>query len=178
MLREGREYAGWHKHVVVKLPTTREGIKGCKTLSGEGIKINMTLCFSPNQALLIAKAGASYCSPFVGRLDDISENGMQLIRDIKTIYTNYNYKTEILAASLRHPLHVVEAALAGAHVGNSSVEGARHDVQPSLTDRGLATFLADAAKVKKAEPELWDRAKSVARSGPDFFPWSVPALPR
>jgi transaldolase len=117
MLREGREYASWHKHVVVKLPTTRDGIKGCKTLSGEGIKINMTLCFSPNQALLIAKAGASYCSPFVGRLDDISENGMQLIRDIKTIYTNYNYKTEILAASLRHPLHVVEAALAGAHVG-------------------------------------------------------------
>ena len=154
MLREGREYASWNKHVVVKLPTTREGIKGCKQLSSEGIKVNMTLCFSPNQALMIAKAGAVYCSPFVGRLDDISENGMQLIRDIKTIYTNYGFKTEILAASLRHPLHVVEAALAGAHVGTIPWKVLDMMINHPLTDKGLATFLADAAKVKKAEPEL------------------------
>ena len=114
----------------------------------------MTLCFSPNQALLIAKAGAVYCSPFVGRLDDISENGMQLIRDIKTIYTNYNFKTEILAASLRHPLHVVEAALAGAHVGTIPWKVIDMLFNHPLTDKGLAAFLADAAKVKKAEPEL------------------------
>jgi transaldolase len=133
---------------------TREGIKGCKQLSSEGIKINMTLCFSPNQALLIAKAGAVYCSPFVGRLDDISENGMQLIRDIKTIYSNYNFKTEILAASLRHPLHVVEAALAGAHVGTIPWKVIDMLFNHPLTDKGLAAFLADAAKVKKQEPEL------------------------
>ena len=116
MLKQGREYAAWHKNVVVKLPTTREGIKACKVLTGEGIKTNLTLCFSPNQALLVAKAGATYVSPFVGRVDDISQDGMQLIRDIILIYKNYGYTTQVLTASVRHPMHVVEAAKAGSHV--------------------------------------------------------------
>src|SRR5258706_4399882 len=116
MIKEGEEYAGWDKHVVVKLPTTKAGVKACKALADKGIKINMTLCFSPNQALLVAKAGATYVSPFIGRLDDISENGMDVIRNILTIYRNYGYQTQVLAASIRHPMHVVDAALAGAHV--------------------------------------------------------------
>src|SRR5512140_662016 len=106
MLKQGRDFASWHKNVVVKLPTTREGIKACKTLTGEGIKTNLTLCFSATQALLVAKAGATYVSPFVGRLDDISFDGMLLIRDIVQIFKNYDYKTQVLAASLRHPMHV------------------------------------------------------------------------
>src|SRR5579864_2025587 len=112
MCREGQDYAQWNEHVVVKLPTTRDGVKACKCLTGQGIKVNMTLCFSPNQALLVAKAGATYVSPFVGRLDDISHNGMELVRQIVQIYKNYGYTTQVLAASLRHPLHVIDSALA------------------------------------------------------------------
>src|SRR5574341_316945 len=117
MLREAREAASWHPNVVVKLPTIPEGIHGCHTLSHEGIRVNMTLVFSPSQALLCAKAGAYFVSPFLGRLDDISHDGLGLLRDILQIYRVYNFSTQVLAASLRHPIHVVEAAKMGAHIG-------------------------------------------------------------
>ena len=146
MCREGQDFASWNEHVVVKLPTTREGVKACKCLSGQGIKINMTLCFSPNQALLVAKAGATYVSPFVGRLDDISHDGMEVVRQIVQIYKNYDFKTQVLAASLRHPLHVVEAALAGAHVGTMPYKVLDSMFNHPLTDKGLAQFLKDWEK--------------------------------
>jgi transaldolase len=148
MCREGHDYAGWNPHVVVKLPTTREGVKACKCLSGQGIKTNLTLCFSPNQALLVAKAGATYVSPFVGRLDDISHNGMELVRQILQIYKNYDYKTQVLAASLRHPLHVVDAALASAHVATVPFKVLDMMFNHPLTDKGLAQFLKDWEKAK------------------------------
>jgi transaldolase len=138
----------WHKNIVVKLPTTREGIKACKALSDEGIKTNMTLCFSPTQALMCAKAGAAYVSPFVGRLDDISHNGMDLVRQIVQIYKNYDYKTQVLAASLRHPLHLVECALAGAHVATMPFKVLDLLFNHPLTDKGIATFLSDWKKLK------------------------------
>ena len=150
MCREGQDYATWNEHVVVKLPTTREGVKACKCLTGQGIKVNMTLCFSPNQALLVAKAGGTYVSPFVGRLDDISHNGMELIRQIMQIYTNYGYETHVLAASLRHPLHVVEAALAGAHVATLPFKVLDQMFNHPLTDKGLAQFLKDWEKAKSS----------------------------
>ena len=146
MLEQGRNYAKWNRNVVVKLPTTREGVKGCKTLSDEGIKINMTLCFSPSQALLVAKAGAAYVSPFVGRLDDISTDGMTLVREIVQIYKNYGYTTQVLAASLRHPMHVVEAALAGAHVGTMPFKVLEMMFHHPLTDIGLEKFAKDWEK--------------------------------
>jgi transaldolase len=149
MLKEAHDFATWHKNVVVKLPTTKEGLKACKTLSGEGIRTNLTLCFSPNQALMVAKAGATYVSPFVGRLDDISEVGMDLVRNIVHIYKNYDYKTQVLAASLRHPLHVVEAALAGAHVATIPFKVLDQMIKHPLTDRGLDQFLKDWEKAKK-----------------------------
>lgn len=148
MMKQGTEFAGWNKHVVVKLPTTREGVKACKALSEKGIKINMTLCFSSSQALLVAKAGATYVSPFVGRVDDISWNGMDLIRQIVQIYKNYDFKTQVLAASLRHPMHVVESALAGAHVGTMPFKVLEMLFNHPLTDKGLAQFLKDWEKVK------------------------------
>src|SRR6266705_2734573 len=150
MCKEAHEFAPWHKNVVVKLPTTREGLKACKCLSQEGIPINMTLCFSPNQALLVAKAGAAYVSPFVGRLDDISHVGMDLVRQIIQIYKNYNFKTQVLAASLRHPLHVVEAAMAGAHVATMPFKVLELMFKHPLTDRGLEQFLKDWEKAKKS----------------------------
>lgn len=149
MCKEAQEYSSWHKHVVVKLPTTREGLKACKCLTEQGIKTNVTLCFSASQALLVAKAGATYVSPFVGRLDDISHNGMDLVRQIVQIYTNYSYPTQVLAASLRHPMHVVEAALAGAHVATMPFKILDMMFKHPLTDRGLDQFLKD-----------WDKAKS------------------
>lgn len=148
MLKEGREFAKWHKNVVVKLPTTREGVKACKTLTGEGTKVNMTLCFSPNQALLVAKAGATYVSPFIGRLDDISQDGMKLIRDVVQIYKNYGYTTQVLTASVRHPMHVVDAALAGSHVATIPWKVLDMMFNHPLTDKGLAAFLKDWEKVK------------------------------
>lgn len=148
MLKQGREYASWHKNVVVKLPTTREGVKACKVLTGEGIKTNLTLCFSPNQALLVAKAGATYVSPFVGRVDDISQDGMQLIRDIILIYKNYGFTTQVLTASVRHPMHVVEAAKAGSHVATIPWKVLDMLFNHPLTDKGLAAFLKDWEKVK------------------------------
>jgi transaldolase len=149
MLKQGKEFAGWHKHVVVKFPTTREGVKACKALSAKGTKVNMTLCFSPAQALLVAKAGATYVSPFVGRLDDISTNGMDLVRQIVQIYKNYGFQTQVLAASLRHPMHVVESALAGAHVGTMPFKVLEMLFNHPLTDKGLAQFLKDWEKLKQ-----------------------------
>lgn len=154
MLREAEEFATWHKNVVVKLPTTKEGLKACKTLTGKGIRTNLTLCFSPNQALMVAKAGATYVSPFVGRLDDISHVGMDLVRQIIQIYNNYGYKTQVLAASLRHPLHVVEAAVAGAHVATIPFKVLDQMIKHPLTDKGLDAFLKDWEKVKAQAAEL------------------------
>ncbi len=148
MCTQAREFAAWHKNVVIKLPTTREGVKACKCLSGDGIRVNMTLCFSPTQALIVAKAGATYVSPFVGRLDDISEFGTELIRQIVTIYKNYDFKTQVLAASIRHPLHVVESALVGAHVATIPWKVLDQMFNHPLTDKGLAAFLKDWEKVK------------------------------
>ena len=148
MLREGHDYVTWHRNVVVKLPTTRDGLKACKRLSGEGIRTNLTLCFSPTQALLVAKAGATYVSPFVGRLDDISHVGMDVVRTIVQIYKNYDYPTQVLAASLRHPLHVVEAALAGAHVATLPFKVLDLMFNHPLTDRGLEQFLKDWEKAR------------------------------
>jgi transaldolase len=149
MCKEAQEYAAWHKHVVVKLPTTKDGVKACKCLTEQGIKTNLTLCFSANQALLVAKAGATYVSPFIGRLDDISENGMDLIRQILTIYKNYGYETQVLAASIRHPMHVVDAAVAGAHVSTIPFKVLDMMFNHPLTDKGLAAFLKDYEKVRK-----------------------------
>ncbi len=148
MLKQGREYATWHKNVVLKLPTTREGIKACKVLTSEGIKTNLTLCFSATQALLVAKVGATYVSPFVGRVDDISYDGMSLIRDIVQIYDNYQYTTQVLTASVRHPLHVVEAAKLGSHVATIPWKVLDMMFNHPLTDKGLAAFLKDWEKVK------------------------------
>ncbi len=150
MVREAEEFASWPKNVVIKLPTTKEGLKACKTLTAQGIKTNLTLCFSPNQALMVAKAGATYVSPFVGRLDDISHVGMDLVRQIVQIYKNYGYQTQVLAASLRHPLHVVEAAMAGAHVATIPFKVLDQMIKHPLTDKGLDAFLKDWEKVKAA----------------------------
>ncbi len=149
MCQEAQEYASWDQHVVVKLPTTREGLKACKCLSGQGIKVNMTLCFSANQALLVAKAGGTYVSPFLGRLDDIGHVGMDLIRQIVQIYKNYGFQTQVLAASLRHPLHVIDCALAGAHVATMPAKVLDQMFKHPLTDVGLANFLKDWQKLPK-----------------------------
>lgn len=146
MLAEGRELAKIADNVVVKCPLTWDGLKATKTLSSDGIKVNVTLCFSASQALLAAKAGATYISPFIGRLDDISENGMQLIWDIVQIYGNYGFATEVLAASIRHPMHIVESALAGADVATVPFKVLKQIVKHPLTDRGLEAFLNDWKK--------------------------------
>jgi transaldolase len=143
MVKEGRELAKIHKNIVVKVPLIAEGLKATKRLTAEGIKVNVTLCFSPTQALLAAKAGAWCVSPFIGRLDDISSNGMELIRQIITIYKNYDYKTYVLVASVRHPQHVVEAALAGGHICTMPFAIFQQMVKHPLTDNGLKKFLAD-----------------------------------
>ncbi|HLZ33472.1 MAG TPA: fructose-6-phosphate aldolase [Nitrospira sp.] len=143
MVKEGRELAKIHKNIVVKVPLIAEGLKATKRLAAEGIKVNVTLCFSPTQALLAAKAGAWCVSPFIGRLDDISSNGMELVRQILTIYKNYDYKTYVLVASVRHPQHVVEAALAGGHICTMPFAIFQQMVKHPLTDNGLKKFLAD-----------------------------------
>ena len=147
MVREGRKLAKIHKNVVVKVPLIRDGIKACSALSKEGIRVNVTLCFSAVQALLAAKAGAYIISPFIGRLDDIGMEGMTLIRDIVTIYRNYNFATRILAASLRSPLHVLEAAKAGAHIGTMPFKVMDMLFNHPLTEKGLDQFLKDYNKV-------------------------------
>ena len=143
MVKEGRELAKIHKNIVVKCPLIPEGIKATKRLTSEGIRVNVTLCFSPTQALLAAKAGAWCVSPFIGRLDDVSSNGMELIRQIVTIYRNYDYKTLVLVASVRHPQHVVEAALAGGHICTMPFAVLQQLFKHPLTDVGLKKFLAD-----------------------------------
>ena len=146
MVKEGKDLAKIHKNIVVKVPLTPEGLKACKALASEGIKVNVTLCFSPTQALLAAKAGAWCVSPFVGRLDDISEHGMGLIQDIVTIYRNYQYKTKVLVASVRHPQHVVEAAKIGGDICTMPLAVFKQLVQHPLTDIGLKKFLSDWEK--------------------------------
>lgn len=148
MVKEAQPLAAIHENITIKVPLTPDGLKACKTLSNEGKKVNVTLCFTPSQALLAAKAGATYISPFVGRLDDISENGMTLIRDICTIYKNYGFKTQVLAASIRHPMHVVESALAGAHVATMPYKIYQMLYKHPLTDQGIERFLADWKKAK------------------------------
>ena len=143
MVKEGKELAKIHKKIVVKVPLIPEGLKATKRLAAEGIKVNVTLCFSPTQALLAAKAGAWCVSPFIGRLDDVSSNGMELIRQIVTIYKNYDFKTFVLVASVRHPQHVVEAALAGGHICTMPFAVFQQLVKHPLTDIGLKKFLAD-----------------------------------
>lgn len=152
MVEEGRRLARIHKNVVVKCPLTREGIKSTAALSKEGIRVNVTLCFTPGQALLAAKAGAYIISPFVGRLDDVGYIGMDLVRSIVQIYKNYDFKTQVLAASLRSPTHVIDSALAGAHIGTMPFKVLDMLFNHPLTDKGLEQFLKDYAKVFQENP--------------------------
>jgi transaldolase len=145
MISEGRKLAAIAPNITVKVPLTWDGLKACKVLTGEGRMVNVTLCFSPNQALIAAKAGATFISPFVGRLDDINLDGMALIRDIRTIYDNYGFKTQILAASIRSANHVTESALAGADVVTAPYAVLKGLASHPLTDKGLAQFLKDWA---------------------------------
>jgi transaldolase len=151
MLKEAREYSKWAPNVVVKLPLTENGLRAVKTVTEEGIKTNVTLCFSANQALLAARAGATYISPFVGRLDDIGQDGMALIEEIVDIYGNYGYETQILVASVRHPIHVTQAARLGAHVATMPFKVLQQMFKHPLTDSGIEKFLAD-----------WNKAHAVA----------------
>jgi transaldolase len=146
MLREGREYAQIAPNVVIKCPLTRAGLKATQQLSSEGIKVNVTLCFSSAQAILAAKAGASFISPFLGRLDDIGENGLVLLSDIVEIYRNYAWPTEVLAASIRHPIHAIEAARIGADIATMPFKVIDQMFNHPLTDKGQAQFLADWRK--------------------------------
>ena len=143
MMEEAHALSKIHENVVVKIPLIKEGIKALKALASEGIRTNCTLCFSPTQALIAAKAGANYISPFIGRIDDISSNGMQLIEEVIQIYDNYGFETEVLAASIRHPMHVKEAALAGADVATMPFDTMLKLLDHPLTDRGLERFLDD-----------------------------------
>lgn len=146
MIREGKRLAKIHKNVVVKLPLIPEGLKACKALSAEGIRTNVTLCFSATQGLMAAKAGATYVSPFVGRLDDINLVGMELIEDLVQIFANYDLETKVLAASIRSPRHVTESALAGAHVATIPTKVFDQMIQHPLTDKGIEGFMADWRK--------------------------------
>jgi len=148
MCEEARRLAKLHKNIVIKIPLTPEGLKSVKILTREGIKTNVTLCFSANQALLAAKVGATYISPFIGRLDDISHIGMDLIKDIKMIYNNYNFQTKIIVASIRHPLHVLEAAKIGADVATVPYDVLMKLLRHPLTDIGIERFLDDWKKMK------------------------------
>ena len=143
MISQGRDYATIAPNVVIKCPLTREGLKATNKLSNEGIKVNVTLCFSAAQAILAAKAGASFISPFLGRLDDIGENGLLLLQDIIEVYRNYDWKTEVLAASMRHPIHVIEAARMGADIATIPFKVIDQMFNHPLTDKGQAQFLAD-----------------------------------
>lgn len=146
MVKEAEILASIHPNIVIKLPITAEGVKACVTLTGRGIKTNMTLCFSPLQALVVAKAGATYVSPFVGRLDDVSHSGMELIHQIVEIYRNYDFSTQVLVASVRHPLHILEAALMGADVCTIPYDVLKKILLHPLTDIGLERFLSDWKK--------------------------------
>jgi transaldolase len=154
MLEEAERFLRIAKNITIKVPLTWDGLKACRALANDGHKVNVTLCFSPVQAMMAAKAGASFISPFIGRVDDIGEDGMELIRTIRTIYDNYDYKTEILAASVRHVMHVREAALSGADVATIPASVFKALLNHPLTDKGLAAFLEDA---KKAGVKITDK---------------------
>ncbi len=143
MLREGREYAAIAPNVVIKCPLTRDGLKATRQLTSEGIRVNVTLCFSAAQAILAAKAGAAYVSPFVGRLDDVGQSGLAVLAEIVEIYRNYEWRTQVLASSIRHPIHVVEAARVGADVATMPLKVLDQLFQHPLTDKGLEKFLSD-----------------------------------
>ena len=147
ILREGRALAAMHENIVIKVPLIAEGLKAVRTFTDEGIRTNVTLCFSVTQGLLAAKAGATYISPFIGRVDDISGSGMELVRQLVTVYSNYGLDTKVLAASIRHPVHVVEASLLGAHVATIPHKVIHQLLKHPLTDIGLERFLADAKKI-------------------------------
>jgi len=149
MLDEARPLARMHKNVVIKIPMTPEGLKAVAVLEAEGIRTNVTLVFSANQALLAAKAGASFVSPFIGRLDDAGDDGMRIVEEIMAIFRNYDFKTEVIVASVRHPVHVVQAAVVGAHIATIPWDVLKKMVKHPLTDRGIEAFLADWAKVPK-----------------------------
>lgn len=146
MIREGEELAALHDQIVIKLPMIRDGIKACSYFSKKGVKTNVTLVFSPGQAILAAKAGATYVSPFIGRLDDVSTDGLNLIAEIRSIYDNYNFKTQILAASIRHTMHIIDCAKIGADVMTGPLNSIMGLLKHPLTDIGLEKFLADYAK--------------------------------
>jgi transaldolase len=154
IVREGRELARIHKNVVVKAPLTRDGIKATRQMSAEGIRVNVTLCFSPGQALLAAKAGAYIISPFVGRLDDVGEVGMDLVNSVMQIYRNYGFKTQVLAASLRSPTHVIDAALAGAHIATMPFKVLDMLFNHPLTEKGIEQFMKDWNKAFQQSPEV------------------------
>jgi transaldolase len=154
MIEEARRLRKYGNNVVVKCPMTAEGLKACKALSAEGIPVNVTLIFSPNQAILAAKAGAKYVSPFIGRLDDVGKDGMSLVQEIKKIFSNYNFKTQILVASIRHPMHVVDAAKIGADVVTLPPSVLGQMLKHQLTDIGLKNFLADWEKLKSENPNI------------------------
>jgi transaldolase len=149
MIAEAQKIAQIHEHVVVKIPMTKDGLKATKVLAGEGINVNVTLVFQPLQALLAAKAGAAYVSPFIGRLDDISQTGMEIVEQIITIYNNYGFDTEVIVASIRHPLHVLQAALTGADIATVPYKVLMQLIKHPLTDIGLAKFLEDWRRVQK-----------------------------
>jgi transaldolase len=163
MLREAREVVTWHPNVVAKIPMTPDGVRALSTLSREGVRVNITLVFSPSQALIVAKAGAYFVSPFLGRLDDVSQDGLGLLSEILEIYRAYDFKTQVLAASLRHPLHVVEAAKMGAHIGTMPYKVFEQLFKHPLTDRGLEAFLKDWEKARETLGEISETA--VARKG-------------
>lgn len=161
MLREAREVVSWHPNVVAKIPMTPDGVRALSKLSHEGVRVNITLVFSPSQALIVAKAGAYFVSPFLGRLDDVSQDGLAVLREILEIYRAYNFHTQVLAASLRHPLHVVEAAKMGAHIGTMPYKVFEQLFRHPLTDRGLDAFLKDWEKARESLGEISE--PSVAR---------------
>lgn len=158
MMREAREVVSWHPNVVAKIPMTPDGVRALSILSREGVRVNVTLVFSPSQALIVAKAGAYFVSPFLGRLDDISIDGLALLREILEIYRAYDFKTQVLAASLRHPLHVVEAAKMGAHIGTMPYKVFEMLFKHPLTDRGLEAFLKDWEKARETLGDITEAA--------------------
>jgi transaldolase len=157
-LREAKEVVSWHPNIVAKIPMTPDGVRALSRLSSEGVRVNVTLVFSAPQALIVAKAGAYFVSPFLGRLDDISSDGLTLLREIMDVYTAYNYSTQVLAASLRHPLHVVAAARMGAHIGTMPFKVFEMLFKHPLTDRGLEGFLKDWEKARETLGDVFEPA--------------------
>ncbi len=152
MIKQGEDIAKWHKNITVKCPLTPQGLQTCRHLANQGVKVNVTLCFSVNQAILAARAGATFVSPFVGRLDDINEDGMELVGQIVDAFNNYDFGTQVLAASIRHPMHVTQAALLGADVATLPYDVFKKLVKHPLTDAGQERFLADWAKATGKQP--------------------------